>query len=378
MTVPAPRIHGNEEVCETLRNYLKRAEQGDIAFVAIAIANFGDPIMVNSDGIGDANLEATMSAVLVNLSKKLDHNTFMRCPLPPDPSLDASYVTYNVSAAPLSFDSLVWLVNAEMTRRRQGAPAPLKVNLWRGHGREINGSQTPYKTVTQRALLTENILRPAIKLIGAVETDVQGGVCYPYYLPGEIVKNCQAGEAVPQFHAPAETIAAMAGYRGCVTITLRETDYMTWRNSNIEAWVKFALDLGAVGERVVFVRDTAKAYEPLEQFATCSQASRNLIDRCALYEVAKANLFVANGPATLAQFSGKPWFMFMPMLWEGHAYKINTPGFMRKHFRLPVGGQYPWSAPDQFIVWDHDTYENITAAWERMTDVEAAGRRRTA
>jgi hypothetical protein len=85
--------------------------------------------------------------------------------------------------------------------------------------------------------------------------------------------------------------------------------------------------------------------------------------------MAKVNLFVANGPAALALFVDKPMFSLTPLEDEGHTYFPNTPSFWTRHMGITPPDQFPWLRPDQFLVYEHDTYENICAAWERMTDI---------
>lgn len=129
---------------------------------------------------------------------------------------------------------------------------------------------------------------------------------------------------------------------------------------------RFAFKLEAAGERVIFVRDTAKGNEPMTGFEICPQAALDLHMRVALYERAKANLFVANGPSILAAFMEKPWLTFVQVEPDDSNYKANTPAFWRMHVGIDIGEQYPWSRPDQRIVWQPDTYENICAAWEKL------------
>jgi hypothetical protein len=153
---------------------------------------------------------------------------------------------------------------------------------------------------------------------------------------------------------------------GAVTITLRESSYWTHRNSNLAAWVQFAIDLKKAGERVIFVRDTEKADEQIDGFETCPIASSNILARFALYENSKANLFVSNGPATLALYGSKPWLQFTPVEKDGAPFMGNTPKFWRDSMGVPVGEQYPWSANNQRIVWlyEPETYEGIKWAYD--------------
>ena len=49
--------------------------------------------------------------------------------------------------------------------------------------------------------------------------------------------------------------------------------------------------------------------------------------------------------------------------WCDHPYLYNTGEFWREKNGIAPGEQYPWSRPDQRIVWERDTYENISKAW---------------
>ena len=196
------------------------------------------------------------------------------------------------------------------------------------------------------------------------------------YVPRDIVQWCKEGQAVPKLKAPSGAKMEAAfwlhkrGIVNPVTITLREAQHWDHRNSNIEAWLHLAADLKRQGEQVVFVRDTRRAMETLaigarspipKPRSTCKSAA-------ALYEMAKANLFVANGPAAMAMFMDKPMFSMTPLEDEGHTYFPNTPSFWTEHMGItPPGEQFPWLRPDQFLVFEHDTYENISAAWEQLS-----------
>src|SRR4029079_2629381 len=83
-----------------------------------------------------------------------------------DESLDASYVCYDCCRGPLGFDFLNWLVDAEMIRIREGAPAPLKVGFWLGKSSEIIGDELVWH---RRQHWLKNVFRPLLQMIGAVE-----------------------------------------------------------------------------------------------------------------------------------------------------------------------------------------------------------------
>jgi hypothetical protein len=176
--------------------------------------------------------------------------------------------------------------------------------------------------------------------------------------PPHVVAAARRGEVVPRLKSsPAPRFV------GWVTITLRESASDPERNSNIADWLRFADWLRMRGESVVIVRDTARAAEPLPSFGTCPQASTDLHTRMALYAAAKCNLFVSNGPYTLALFMDAPWLTFFEPDPEG-AGTMNTPSFWAEHF-VPVGEQFPWCRPDQRLTWKADRYENLVAEWDR-------------
>ena len=162
-----------------------------------------------------------------------------------------------------------------------------------------------------------------------------------------------------------EQVAKLVGDRPPVTITLREALHDSPRNSRIEEWLRFASYLQDVcGERVVILRDTSKADEPLAAFETCPSASRNLHVRLALYAQSKCNFFVSNGPVTLAMFSEVP-YIFMNEILDYSDSGNKTESWALYHGTNP-GDQVPWVKPNQRIVWKAETYENMIAAWDEF------------
>src|SRR4029077_2544614 len=100
----------------------------------------------------------------------------------------------------------------------------------------------------------------------------------------------------------------------------------------------------------------------------------SLQDRMSLYDGAKCNLFVANGPATLAWFSDAPWLMFGKPDPNDH-YFPNTPDGWKNFTGLDVGEQFPWARPDQRIVWEADRLDVLKQAWlafEKTLQAKAA------
>ena len=347
------------DVIELLETYLETARTSDWQHIAIAMV--GHPNRAAVDFGGEIALEISTKEALAKLSDKLDASIANWSLPSQDESLDASYVVYNMASWPLGFDFLMWLVTAEMTRRRKGAPGPLKVAFW------IGADATEQTVTGRRRMWLDKVFRPSLRLIGAVEdAKAMRGWRSEVFTSREIVAAAKRGEQVPTFSADWPCRIAPA-----ITITLREVDYWSHRNSNLGAWYKFACLLRKEGKRVVFVRDTKRAHEPFEDFVTSPMASIDLEARMALYQDAECNFFVSNGPGILALFSKRPWIQFVPIEDEDNpAYAANTRWFWTKNMGIVPGEQHPWSAPDQRIVWDTDSYENIVAAWEQYKSLQ--------
>ena len=350
----------NPEVVGLLEVYLDIAKRHKFAHVAIAMCKYHEPggtaDLGACDYAGDVALQLSGRETLQRLIGKLDASIDNWMMPPRDETLDASHVCYNVATGPLGFDFIYWLVDAEMTRVREGAPAPLKVAFWCGKKED---------TRPEPMLWLNHVMRPALAFVGAVEDSAAlPGWHKVFYVTRGIVDAAKAGEAVPMFKPP-RVIPIKSG-KPPVTITLREAEHWPERNSNMRAWLRFADKLAWRGERVIFVRDTARAYEPLDVFETYPAASVDLGERLSLYEAAKANLFISNGPGVLALFGSKPWLQFIPIGDEGQEFAANTASFWRDKMGVEPPGQFPWSKPDQRIVWQEDSYENIVAAWDEF------------
>ena len=366
---------GNKAVLDLLEQVTAEARKGYFNHIAVVMSGMGkDP------GIGIAG-EVCMGDIckrgIVELIQTIDGRASNGIMPPRDEALGDDYVCYNTVVSPVSFDYLFWLIDAEMRRIASGAPAPLKVAFWRGN----DGIGRMNEPIIRQ--FYDGVMKPLLGLVSAVEVSAKKfmGRCKNMYVPRDIVAYHAAGQQVPHLKAPAGAKMEVAfwlhkrGIVNPVTITLREAANWEHRNSNKEAWLRLARDLKRSGEQVVFVRDTRRTMEQLLdgygiEWLTYPEAAIDLHIRAALYEMAKANLFVANGPAAMAMFMDKPLFSMTPLEDEGHTYFPNTPSFWEQHMGIKVPDeQFPWLRPDQFMVYQHDTYENISAAWERLNAV---------
>jgi hypothetical protein len=340
----------NDDVLNLLDMYKQAAVEHGFDHIAICMVR--PPGILGMDWCGNVALREMQLEALLRLAQKLqksiDNDKFPD----PDPTLDQSYVRYNVCTSPLGFDFLVWLVTCEMNRIRHKAPAPLKVAFWEGKGEVENLNRE------RRDLWLTRVFRPLLPLIGAVEApEAVGGHHIDTYVSKDIVDACRRGEHVPRLKS--KTPCANSGH---VTITLREL-FDDTRNSTTQEWLRFADALKAEGEQVIVVRDTRKAFEALPGYTTYPTASLDVDVRLGLYEKATMNFFVENGPQGLCWFSDAPWMSFHQIDESHNANWLRSRWFWQQNVHINPGEQFPWSSPDQRLVWQADTYENILSAW---------------
>jgi hypothetical protein len=331
----------------------------------LALAACEGPIHVYHDFSGLRGMEFAANWGLDCLKKRIMEAQAANEPKPIDKSAPANKYRWQVGRAPACFDFFAWLVMAEIYRLQEKAPAPLRVGFDWGP----DGKDRQLSTSGRRAFYNHVII-PGLALIGAVEDEscVTEGRVVERYTFVDIVRACRLGHDVPLLKPSAEAwtaVGILARKGAYVTITLREAAYSGHRNSNMDQWLPFAEYLTANGERVIFVRDTRYATEGITGYETCPAASIDIDARCALYEGARTNIFVANGPWSLALFGTRPWLMFCELSGMD-PYPPNTDSWWRTFHGIGQGEQFPWAHPTQRVVWQRDTFANLVKAWEEL------------
>jgi len=370
MGEPIRRADGNAESIELLERWLKRTkEHGQIGFVAIVACENLKHVVCDHGGalelvcMANWGLDTLKYQLLARVHSRYDEPFE-----PPNVGPEADRIRYDITAGPACFDFIAWLVLAEMNRQQQGAPYPLRV------GFSMTG--TPEERALherERASFYRNVIFPSLSFVGAIADEKSNNApTMAKYTLRPVVEMALRGQKVPLLKPSAMAVSMMdtwlysfADKRAPVTITLRESkEKWKFRNSNVDEWLKMAEYLEARGERVVFVRDTDFADEPITGYNTCPDASKDIHARLALYEAAKCNLFVSNGPWMLALHGSRPWLMFVetnPM----SAFFPETPQWWTQWHGVH-NGQFPWSLPTQRIIWKRDDFGNIKKAWEEL------------
>lgn len=365
----AVKATGNPEVVAMLKRWVERAEQGRICFGVVVMCE--SPIHAVSDHAG--SLELTFAANWgLDTAKLIIMEKMHSRHMIPDPTgiVGTDRVCWDVTKGPCCFDFIASLIIAEMNRRRSGAPGPLKVAF------RMNDTEEERKLhAEKRQAFYDGVIFPSLPMIGAVRDNASADApVMDRYTLSPIVEFAKAGEEVPLLKPSEDGVKAIAKYlkettdgQAPVTITLREASYWEYRNSNLTEWLKVAEYLENQGEKVIFVRDTAKAADPITCFQTCPAASLDLDTRLALYESAKCNLFISNGPWYLGLFGSKPWLMFIEVNSMLPCFPETPQFWIQWHGVNPgAGEQFPWSKPDQRVIGKRDNADNIIKAWNEL------------
>jgi hypothetical protein len=368
------RAGGNDAAVTVIDECAKLVHSGEIAYVACIMVKDGNELVCISGGKPGLEFAAMGGSEMMKDELKAE---MKKRTTPPEPrDSQANLVYWNCTRMPLAFDFLPALIQAEMRRVRLNAPAPLRVSFF--WGANINSTlRTPWQKQC-----FHNLLLPMPELIGGIHdnlslqssTNMGEHAGTTSFYP--IVDAFNHGEQIPKIRAPEKALKevrrALRGTRP-VTITLRETEHHPFRNSNIGEWVLFAEWLKERGEYVIFVRDTRFADESLPGQAVMPDASKHLHVRVALYQEAKCNMFVSNGPAMLPVFMDCPWLFFNKITDDRKDFFVNTKHGWETSIGFPVGGQWPWAKPNQRIVWQEDKFEHMRAAWlEHIEPAEVA------
>src|SRR5262245_44719961 len=104
--------------------------------------------------------------------------------------LSKTGMVYDLGKLPASGDFLHWLIAMEIIRRAERPEAPLRVKFKKADtltGFRVDGLPRPYD---QRRAILNNVMRPALQLVGASEAEPDETVnrhpydhlCFPIFL----------------------------------------------------------------------------------------------------------------------------------------------------------------------------------------------------
>ncbi len=315
---------------------------------------------------------------------------------------------YDLEVAPLTYDAAWFAATADRERRRLGLDAVHFVVV-PGRRDGMREERLVYDAVVDlegRRWRLHHVVIPLLGLVPAAAgftllpsrgaasalRAAAGPRVYPrHYEPGlpvghhpsELLEAARAGEtglAVLQSPVQAQRfvdrwLATRLDGRRLVTITLRDYEFMTARNSDVDAWSTFAARLAPACYLPVVVLDTERTLDPLPPalrgLEIFREPSWSVPLRLALYERAFLNLGVNNGPLLMGALAARPRLLVFKMITPG--VPQTTEEFMSR-LGFEVGGQLPFAGPFQRLVWEDDRLEVIEREFRDMVArIEAAG-----
>jgi hypothetical protein len=306
---------------------------------------------------------------------------------------DTLYAFYDLKWMPVSFDIPYFLMSAEVARSNQGLRqivvvfVPASVNTrwpdgvntrWRfdhiclAHipmfpsiagfivaGSRAEGFFRMTKAMHQFPDLRDPANLPFPRL---------AAFHYPTWVhmaknPGKYIRPRAPPEAVATVRRQFE---ARLGSRRLIVITLRGSRHSPVRNSNINAWKEFAASLDPNAYFPLFIPDTENALSPdlgVWNDNCAADVAFDLQLRLALNEMAWLNLFVSNGPLTIAMLDERCRVL---------AFKFHVPEASESRMAsLESLGLYEGKAPlhaneFQRWVWKNDDLSTIVDEFQDM------------
>lgn len=276
---------------------------------------------------------------------------------------------YDLSTSPATYDIVSFLCHIEKWRKKRG---PVRIVVLPGpNGGFRNDRFWPF-SVEERSALFDRVALPLFGMLPDASIEIAterprpesdsigyGARLYSFaYMVGALSKGIR----------PLRPAADREHDGRLVTITLREAAHWPRRNSDAQAWTQAARAIADAGFRVVMVRDTRLADEPLERFEILPEASRDLEARAALYRAAACNLFVNSGPAWFSVALDAPT-VILKMISEG-VPAVSAMNFVE--YGLPPGRQWPTQPAWQRVIWEEDSIAAIMSAFQCHMDAMRA------
>jgi len=188
----------------------------------------------------------------------------------------------------------------------------------------------------------------------------------------DLIDRARAGEVLlPFLRSPPQAIKYVESWlshiaedRRVICITLRESLYGPERNSNIDAWIKFARQLDPMMYQPIFILDTDTALEThSDDFSGLTifrEGAWNVCLRSAIYEKAWLSMGVVCGPTELCWYNQSCRYMFFISLDNLSEERIG----LMKESGFDIGQQFIFAELLQQIVWQEDNLDNITSGFE--------------
>lgn len=291
---------------------------------------------------------------------------------------------YDLKNAAITFDFCHFLAAAVSYARMQNRPKLDLVVLADGF-RNITYREKNYSLIDRQWRLW-NLIVELVKIVPQVENftlarralpSVVMNAYPPNYHPlanadipygvQSVINFHNAGQDVRIFQPStyamnaAERMLASVG-PNVVTITLRKASYEATRDSNLDHWYEFFKVLKTRGYSPVIIpdQDDALSDRTINRYdwRVLDVAAMSTDLRLALYNKAVMNYVTNNGIVGLFMYSKVPFLWFSVVVEGSH---VASPEYYQRQ-GIEFRGKYPWLGPNQHMIWDPDTLENLTAS----------------
>jgi hypothetical protein len=249
-----------------------------------------------------------------------------------DPEILAMIALYDLKYEYCSFDFYSW----------QAMAVAAGATEIRFQATEIKPTVWPYEICRHRF---ESIIAPGpamLELPSCEGCDGERMHPFEYYKLKHLVDLANDGTKLPRLR----TVLPPKSHR--YTVTLRESGYKTWRNSNY-AWREFAKEIGA------YVIDD---YE---------KTPIHLHERMAIYAGAEMNFGISGGPMWMLSLSEYPCMIFS--IGGGMGDGDGRMERQLARWGIVKGSQLPWARTDQIAVWEWDTRHVLGQWFERWQSI---------
>lgn len=161
-----------------------------------------------------------------------------------------------------------------------------------------------------------------------------------------------------------------AGLKKVVTVTLRQTEYETARNSNVDQWEHFLSSLDQNIYFPVIVPDFDYGFSSSDCFSNEICVLPHVVWdvelRSALYEMSYLNFFINNGTTTLGYFNRKVNLIIMK--WVVEEVRVTSSSFLLDEMGFKAGQTPKFFGKLQKLCWEDDVVENIDREFKIMVE----------
>ena len=301
---------------------------------------------------------------------------------------EAIVAYYDLRTAPITFDFTHYIAAAGAYAQAKGKPY-FDLVLVADAFRNVTPREQSYTMVERQWRLWNLILEvvkvvPQIQNVSITRRPIKTKAPETYPPQYDPITNPAIPYSVPvvrQFHdrgidvklfrpskyaqRAAERMVPRTGKK-LFCITLRKAGFDAVRDSHLDDWYKFYKLLESRGHEVIIIPDqddalsdrTIQGYD----WRVLDVASMSIDLRLALYHRADMNYVTNGGMIGIFLYSHVPYFWFSVAVEGSH---VASEAFYRGQ-GIERGGKYAWLAGNQAMMWEPDTFVNLSGSLDRI------------